>query len=237
MSKRDRTEKNVLENRNRAVESLDKLLSELMESDNPKDLKSADLISYWVQTYIRFIKKEKAFDPSKYIKYSRGDIVKVDLGYNIGSEEGGLHYAVVVDNNNSKKSGTLTIIPLSSIREGRKVHSSSVVIGKEIFTSIVSKHDRMLKNVKSRIEENEKKIANKSELSNVDIDNIKEELLLLNNKIFELKKLRQEILKMKKGSVALTSQITTISKIRVYDPIYSHSVLYGIRLSPQTLDK
>ena len=39
---------------------------------------------------------------------------------------------------------------------------------------------------------------------------------------------------MKSGSIALIGQITTISKIRLYDPEYSSSFLYGIRVSPTT---
>ena len=57
-------------------------------------------------------KNEKQFDPKKLIKYRRGNIVSVHLGYNIGSEQGGLHYGLVIDNNNEKSSKVITIIPL-----------------------------------------------------------------------------------------------------------------------------
>lgn len=42
---------------------------------------------------------------------------------------------------------------------------------------------------------------------------------------------------MKHGSIALVGQITTISKIRIYDPIYPGDVLSGIRLSKESMDK
>lgn len=51
----------------------------------------------------------------------------------------------------------------------------------------------------------------------------------------ELDKLRNSILKMKEGSVALVNQIVTVSKMRIYDPTYAHDVLYDIRLSPTTI--
>ncbi len=51
-----------------------------------------------------------------------------------------------------------------------------------------------------------------------------------------LEKMRKEITKMKKGSIALTSQITTISKIRVYDPKSDYDILSGIKLSNEKLD-
>ena len=49
-------------------------------------------------------------------RYKRGEIVKVHLGFNVGSEEGGLHYAVVLDKNNAKSSPVITIIPLTSVK-------------------------------------------------------------------------------------------------------------------------
>ena len=42
---------------------------------------------------------------------------------------------------------------------------------------------------------------------------------------------------MKSGSIVLLGQITTISKIRIYDPKRSDDVLADIRLSSPTLDK
>ena len=37
-------------------------------------------------------------------------------------------------------------------------------------------------------------------------------------------------------SIALITQITTISKIRIYDPLHADSTLSGIRLSSEQLD-
>ena len=42
---------------------------------------------------------------------------------------------------------------------------------------------------------------------------------------------------MKNGSIALVNQITTISKLRIYDPKNSHDPLAGIKLSNEKLDK
>ena len=50
-----------------------------------------------------------------------------------------------------------------------------------------------------------------------------------------LTEIRKSVLNMKEGSIALVDQITTISKLRIYDPVYSKNVLYGIRLSPATI--
>ena len=48
--------------------------------------------------------------------------------------------------------------------------------------------------------------------------------------------MKAEVLKMKCGSIALVNQITTISKIRIYDPKTDHDILSGIRLSNEKLD-
>ena len=41
---------------------------------------------------------------------------------------------------------------------------------------------------------------------------------------------------MKKGSIAIVEQITTISKMRIFDPKTSQGVLSGIRLSDKGLN-
>ena len=51
-----------------------------------------------------------------------------------------------------------------------------------------------------------------------------------------LNKFEKEITKMKKGSIALVNQITTISKQRIYYPKSSKDLLAGVRLSNSSLD-
>ena len=49
-------------------------------------------------------------------------------------------------------------------------------------------------------------------------------------------KISNEILKMKTGSIALVNQITTISKIRIYNPLHSNDVLGNVKVSNEILD-
>lgn len=51
-----------------------------------------------------------------------------------------------------------------------------------------------------------------------------------------LKKSRQEIAKLKSGSIALIGQITTIDKSRIYTPRKSTDVLYGIQFSDEKMN-
>lgn len=58
----------------------------------------------------------------------------------------------------------------------------------------------------------------------------------IENKSEYIKKVEKEISKMKKGSIALISQITTISKQRIYAPKTSSDILANLRVSNETLD-
>lgn len=231
-----------------AIAAIENTLQEMCESEDINCQKKASVLSYWLVDYMRFLKKETSFNPKEMIKYQRGDIVKAHLGYNIGSEQGGLHYGVVIDNNSSNSASTLTIIPLSSIRSGRKIHHTSVEIGNEVFKSIMSKHDKLENEINSEIETLNKELADlhaeilRAPQLTSNEDSKKVETLALRveelyNMTESLKVLKTQIIKMKEGSVALTNQITTISKIRIYDPITSADVLYGVRLAPATLSK
>lgn len=60
---------------------------------------------------------------------------------------------------------------------------------------------------------------------------------IINSQLDLLEKMRFEISKMKNGSIALTNQITTISKIRIYDPKTTKDMFSGITLSDEGLTK
>ena len=44
-----------------------------------------------------------------------------------------LHYCIVLDKTNALSSGTLTVIPLTSIKENKKYNSSTLNLGNEIY--------------------------------------------------------------------------------------------------------
>ena len=52
-----------------------------------------------------------------------------------------------------------------------------------------------------------------------------------------LNKIGKEIAQMKEGSIALVNQITTVSKIRIFDPRNLKGVLSGISLSEESMEK
>ena len=82
---------------NDAISAIQNFIQNYIDSEDPDMRSKGDKFCYWMENYIKYLKYETTFDPTSLKRYKRGEIVKVTLGYNIGSEEGGLHYAVVID--------------------------------------------------------------------------------------------------------------------------------------------
>lgn len=265
------TKEDVIKQKKAAIKSLNNLLEKYINDSSEKHLKKAHLISYWLADYVRFIDFEEKFIPTKNIAYKRGDIVKLNFGFNIGSEYGGLHYGVVIDNKNEHNSPVITIIPLTSIKESKKLHNNNVDLGNEIYRLLKLKYDTISKSLQSEASEIKKmndlytlflSIAEKSlenyqqlEQGRDDLsDLLKDAEEHLSNakhiqKIWEKKaehnleeqkyldKIGEEISKMKEGSIALINQITTVSKMRIYDPRNLRGVLAGISLSEDSMER
>ena len=79
-----------------AINSVSKQLHNYQTSTDPKLQKKASILSYWLDDYMRMLKKEETFNPRKLKRYKRGEIV--------------------LTKNDSKNSPIITIIPLSSVK-------------------------------------------------------------------------------------------------------------------------
>jgi len=113
------------------VNNLTILINSITSLDNKKQYLINDWLGVW-STYIAF---ESKFDPKRLVYYKRGDIIHAHFGYNVGNELGGTHYAVVVENNNNNASGILTVVPISSLEEGKTkndLYKTEVYLGKII---------------------------------------------------------------------------------------------------------
>lgn len=77
-----------------------------------EEYKKSELLAYWINDFANYHDAERNFDYSKSGIFSRGDIIKANLGFNIGNELGGLHYCVVLDKYDNIRNGTLNVIPL-----------------------------------------------------------------------------------------------------------------------------
>lgn len=293
----------LLEFQDNIFTEFDKLLKDLSISN----YKKSALITYWLNEYKNYLFCEGSFSPQKLVKYKRGTIVKANLGFNIGNEQGGLHYCVVLNKNDSINIPLLNVIPLTSKKnEYKKIHYTSVDLGNEIYAILNSKLEEklwkteedlsnlelmqpvidnlldILENIKLRSKNDENidfiqlnlkvdellslfngilsnkypdgkgiypinESIKKIKIESVrDFDNLLELTKNYQNAIINIlttikvqidvnKKIMREISNMKKGSIAHVDQITTISKMRIYNPKSTGDALYNIKLSNESL--
>lgn len=230
----------VILHKKQSIKALNKLLEQYINDPSGKHLKKANLISYWINNYSNYLSKEEMFDPKKLIAYKRGDIIKADFGFNIGSEHGGLHYAVVIDVNNKHTSPVVTVIPLSSGSEST-TYERDVYLGNELYSKITAKNKLLLESAKEKLKNIQSLLEalkqSTAENVNILLDDFLQQYAEAEKDIQVLEKYKREIDSMKLGSIAMMEQITTISKMRIYVPRQSQDILYGISLSAPTMDK
>ncbi|MDR0221059.1 MAG: type II toxin-antitoxin system PemK/MazF family toxin [Lachnospiraceae bacterium] len=114
------------------TDALEKSLAAFEQSITSLGGKQQRIMGEWLEVWGRYIAYEKTFDPKRLVRYKRGDVVHAHFGYNVGSEIGGAHYAVVVENGNDLSSGIVTVVPISSLEAGKALHKSEVPLGKLI---------------------------------------------------------------------------------------------------------
>lgn len=256
-----KTKNEIQKHKNESINNLSLFMDSLIKSDNPIDLKRVDLISYWLKDFQQYILQEKTFDASKIKAYKRGDVVKVNLGFNVGSEQGGLRYAIILDKNNKHNANTVTVVPLSSQKNTKEIYERDVPLGRELYNRLKSKHDSIKEHIElERIQQQEglKKAQAAMALllkcsppgspppsDAMDGICMIDDLIRLYNSALQeldtkeanLAKITAELHKMRFGSIAKIEQITTISKQRIFDPKKSSDVLSGINFSETAMDK
>lgn len=118
------------------MDKIDKALLKLKQAILTRAPKTQNLIIDWINTWSNYIIKETTFK-SEYMPYfKRGDIVYLEFGFNVGVEYGGIHYAVVIESNNNKGSGSIVVVPLTSFNpndKNKKISSKDVFLGYNII--------------------------------------------------------------------------------------------------------
>jgi len=164
----EKTVPELTTHKNNTIQKVDSFLDSLInntssdEEEKEQLKKKADLLCYWINDYIRLLNKEPHFDPKKLKRYKRGEIVKAHLGFRIGSEEGGLHYAVVLDNDNKLSSPTVTVVPLTSVKPDTDLdhlHKGNVYLGTEIYNSLTLKANLLSKTTQEKRNEAIKQLS------------------------------------------------------------------------------
>lgn len=236
-----------------------------LTNGNPNEYHKAAVLFYWLQEYKNLLKREPTFNPTYLKSYSRGDIIQVNFGFNLGAEYGGKHYAVVIEDND-RSSGVITVIPLRSFKQkdAAGLHRYELSLGNELynqFNSKISQETTKLQNQTNKIQnlindltsskqsideilnsisqpnsELEQILTNPSKNLSQSIISLEAELKSGLAQIDVLKNCKAQFSKMKNGSIALIKQITTISKMRIVNPIKDSDALAGIKLSYRNLN-
>ena len=261
MSKQ-KTNAEITQHKNSVLSNFSSFIDDLITSDSSSESKKADLISYWLKDFQTYLAQETSFDPTRIKSYKRGDVIKVNLGFNVGSEQGGLRYAIVLDKDNKHNSKTITVVPLTSIKEEKRIYDRDIPLGRELYNRLKSKYDSTSETLKEKTEECTSNIQRANSLLQFISQAFDQETQSTNNKIIKFKadlsdtiekqtklltqlqeetkslqKINAELHRMKEGSIAKIEQITTISKQRIYDPKKNADVLSGIRFSDAAMDK
>ncbi len=85
-----------------------------------KKIKRGNLYLSWINEHFDYFENENNNNFYYKNSYKRKDIIKINFGFNVGSELGGLHYAVVVEKDNSMHDSTLVVVPLSTFRKKKR---------------------------------------------------------------------------------------------------------------------
>lgn len=185
------------------------------------EYKKSDLLAYWIYDFASYHDEERTFNVAKSGVYSRGDVIKVNLGFNIGNELGGLHYCIVLNKYDNTRNGALNVIPLTSRKDNKKYDSSSVNLGKELYNVFQEKIEKEKQKLQQILKE-----LDKIDDIPINIQNI------IDKEKKYIEKMENEISKMKQDSIALINQITTISKQR----IFKDTVRRNVKISSSSLD-
>ena len=228
----EKTKENIVSHKKVALSKLELLMDKFIESDASK----ADKFNYWIEDYSKFLDYEQQFNPKKLKRYKRGEIIKAHLGFNIGSEEGGLHYCIVLDKENNLSSSIITVVPITSVKNEKRLkylRKGEVYIKNDLYNALEEKIKTSMASVSQKMDMILDLITSADD---IDTAVNKFDFLKLEKEIDSIKNMQHEINKMKEGSIALVGQITTISKIRIYTPKTKYDVLSNVRLSNESLD-
>lgn len=224
-----------------AISDIERLFSDFTKEKTPKIIKRSMLIAYWLKQYVRYLRKEDSFSPESVFKLKRGAIIRVEFGYRVGRELGGRHYAVVLDCSNQIQGNTVTVVPLGSVKEGAKENRYDVVLNDGIYAPVHKKLLALIKDAEKLLDEAmamEEEIKEAGEGEKAAVKAVQRQKIEMATEAIErAKSWSNEIDHMKRGSIAKLSQITTISKMRISQPLKKTHPLYGVRLSAEDMDK
>ncbi len=214
-----------------SLDQISSLLEEWRVSDDAHLTDKAQKVAYWIREYSAYLRREDLFSSKSVPRLKRGSVIMVDFGFRVGKEFGGRHFAVVVDNDNSIYSQTVTVVPLFSLKEHYKENQYTTILPDGIYGPMLERTGAITDEALALIGELEEKTA--EERSTPEFRLKAEEVNTLKRRVTRA---IEAISHMKGGSVANTCQITTVSKMRIKRPLKKDDPLYGLRLSTADME-
>lgn len=64
---------------------------------------------------------------TNYLRYKKGQLIKVDFGVNVGTELSHTHFAIVLNDDDTIKTDNLTVLPLTSKNGYKRIYLGDIV--------------------------------------------------------------------------------------------------------------
>lgn len=81
----------------------------------------------WLETESKIFVSEAKDLATTYLKYKRGQLIKVDFGINIGTEISHTHFAIVLNNDDTIFTDNITVLPLTSKKGYKRIKLNDLV--------------------------------------------------------------------------------------------------------------
>lgn len=113
--------------------------SQYLTDEMKCDYHRAAVLYYGLFGQLEKLKNEKIFHQNNkkhFISLKRGSIIKIDFGLPLGSEFGGLHYAIVLHDSNAANP-LVSVLPIKSYK-GNNIYKTDILFDEEIYQAIRS---------------------------------------------------------------------------------------------------
>lgn len=81
----------------------------------------------WLEKESNFFDNEVKKTKIKYLRYIKGQIIKVDFGVNIGTELSHTHFAIVLNDDDTILTDNVTVLPLTSKNGYKRIYLGDLV--------------------------------------------------------------------------------------------------------------
>lgn len=218
-------------------QSIENLINFYTNADS-SDYKASRLPN-WLDFYGQTLLTEKNIE--YYNVFSQGTVVTVDYGVPVGGEMSGIHFAIVLSNNDTRRKKTILTIPLSSHNRPDRIYLGKDILHKaqlsmEKQLNQLQLEEESLNNQKSNLVNNLEKSnrelsrmkaikqPSKERINSIkrnvkkyrkDLSLITKNTNTLSNKVNQFKKELERLGKYNNDSYACLSSISSVSKLKI----------------------